>query len=348
MPEVNEQELKKQIKAGEFANLYLLYGDEKYLVKHYTDLIVKKTVPDDFKAFNLHIYDGKDSDIDDIANATEGLPMMGEYVCILIKDLPIDNLNAETSKKISQIISDISPTTIIIVSLLNIDLKTKNDSSKKMLAQFAANGCTVNFSHPTISQITKLIDKKAKQNGCEFLQNEVNYLVSLVGDDMTTLQNELDKILSYKKEGRVTKEDIDAVAVRNVQAKAFDLAKALTAGNCDRAMSLLDSLFAMREEPINILGAIITPYIDMYRAKVYLAGSMRAEDAAKDFNYRNKEFRLTNAARLSSKYSVTQLRLFLDVLSDADRLLKSSTVDGRLILEQTITKLLLVSNNEKV
>ena len=104
----------------------------------------------------------------------------------------------------------------------------------------------------------------------------------------------------------------------------------------------------MKEEPINILGAIITPYIDMYRAKVYSSGSMRAEDAAKDFNYRNKEFRLTNAAKSASKYSVKQLRQFLEVLFEADSMLKSTSVDGRIVLEQTITKLLLVSNGENV
>lgn len=348
MPSISEQELKKQIKAEEFSNLYLLYGDEKYLVRHYTDLIVKKTVPSDFAAFNLHIYDGKESDFDDILNAAEGLPMMSGYVCILIKDLPVDSLNADMSAKLTKLISDISPTTVIVVSLLNIDFKPKNEGAKKMLSQFEKYGSTVCFSHPTLSQIGKMIEKKAQKNGCIFQQSEANYLVSLVGDDMTSLQNEVDKILAYKKEGKVTREDIDAVAVKNVQAKAFDLTKALNAGNCDKAMSVLDSLFAMREEPIAILGAMITPYVDMYRAKVYVSGSFRAEDAAKDFNYRNKEFRLTNAARLASKYSISQLRRFLDVLYDADRLLKSSSTDGRLVLEQTITKLLLVSNGEEV
>ena len=86
----------------------------------------------------------------------------------------------------------------------------------------------------------------------------------------------------------------------------------------------------------------------MYRAKVYISGGQRAEDAAKDFNYRNKEFRLTNAARSVSKYSMSQLRQFLTVLYDADLMLKSTQVDGRLILEQTITKLLLVSNGERI
>ena len=126
------------------------------------------------------------------------------------------------------------------------------------------------------------------------------------------------------------------------------MAKALTANNCDTAMDILDTLMAMREEPISILGALITPYVDMYRAKVYSSGGLKPEDAAKDFNYRNKEFRLTNGAKSASKYSIKQLRQFLEVLFDADVLLKSTSIEPRTVLEQTITKLILVSNGEKI
>lgn len=348
MPAINESELKMQIKTSAFSNLYFLYGEEKYLIKHYTNLLLKKIVPADFADFNLHTYDGKGADMAEISYAAEALPMFSEYSCILIKDLPVDSINADTSEKFEALISDIPETTVIIVSLPTADVNMKSAKGKKMLALIDKFGTSVCFTHAGASQLIKLIEKGAKERNCIFSASEANYLISLIGDDMTVIINELEKICAFKKEGTVTKTDIDAVVVKNMQARAFDLAKALTANNCDLAMSILDTLFYMREEPISILGAIMTPYIDMYRAKVYISGGMRAEDAAKDFNYKNKEFRLTNGGRSASKYSISQLRSFLEILSEADTLLKSSAVDGRLILEQTITRLLLVSNGEKL
>lgn len=44
MPGILEPELKKQISSGCFSNVYLLYGDEKYLIRHYSNLIIKKSV----------------------------------------------------------------------------------------------------------------------------------------------------------------------------------------------------------------------------------------------------------------------------------------------------------------
>ena len=348
MPVIKEDELKMQIKASQFANLYLIYGEEKYLVKHYTNLLEKKIVDPAFADFNLHVYDGKNVDLDDVAVAAEALPMMSEYACILIKDLPVDGLNAEDSQKLENIISDIPETTVIVISLPTLNVNLKSPKCKKVMDSFVKNGSVVEFAHFTLQKLAKLIEKGAKDRGCSFGFSEANYLISSVGDDMTVVLNELEKICAYKKSGVVAKEDIDAVVVKSMQAREFDLAKALVANNCDTAMSILDTLISMKEEPISILGAIITPYMDMYRAKVYLSGGLRAEDAAKDFNYKNKEFRLTNAAKSASKYSVKQLRSFLEVLFEADNMLKSTSVNSRLVLEQTITRLLLVSNGEKI
>lgn len=348
MPRISENELKTAIKATQFSNLYFLYGEEKYLVRHYTSLLQKKIVNPDFADFNLHVYDGKTADIDEISTAAEALPMMSEYSCIIIRDMPVDNLNSDDSENLISFISDIPETTVVIITLPTLSVNMKNAKAKKVLTAFEKYGCVIEFGRFGMQQLTKLIEKGAKDRSCSFGYSESTYLISLVGDDMSVLLNELKKICSYKKEGTVSKEDIDAVVVKSMQARAFDLTKALVANNCDTAMDILDTLVAMKEEPISILGAIITPYVDMYRAKIYSSGGLRAEEGAKDFNYRNKEFRLTNASRTASKYSVKQLRQFLEVLFEADTMLKSTSVNGRLILEQTITKLLLISNGEKI
>lgn len=348
MPSLNETELKKQISSGNFARLYFLYGEEKYLVKHYTSLIIKKVVDPAFADFNFHEYEGKGLNFDELSQAVEALPMMSEHTLILIKDFPADSLNSEASEAFLSVISDIPETTVIVISAVNIDVNMKSGKGKKILTEIDKFGSSVMLSRADTNQLIKLIEKGAQSRGCSISHSDARYILTLVGDDMNIIINELDKICFYAGGGNISREHIDAVIVKTMQARVFDLTKALTAGNCDLAMGILDTLIAMKEEPINILGALITPYVDMYRAKAYVTGGLRAEDAAKDFNYKNKEFRLTNGARTASKYSITQLRTFLEVLNDADTLLKSAPTDGRIVLEQTITKLFLVSNGEKI
>lgn len=348
MPSMIEAELKKNLGSGNFSRLYCFYGEEKYLIKHYTSLAIKKIIDPSFSDFNLHTYDGKNLDFDDVSQAAEALPMMSEYSLILIKDLPLDTLNADSSDKFLKLISDIPESTVILISQTSIDVNLKSGKGKKILNEIDKYGISVSFDHAGFNQLIKLIEKGAQSRGCSVLSSNARYLLTLIGDDMTVIINELDKLCAFRKEGEITRNDIDTLAVKTVQARVFDLVKALTSGNCDLAMGILDTLIAMKEEPINILGALITPYVDMYRAKVYVNGGLRAEDAAKDFNYKNKEFRLTSGAKSASRFSVDQLRKFLDVLNDADTLLKTTSINGRLVLEQTMTKLFLIANGEKI
>ena len=348
MPAIIESELKKRIKAGEISNAYLLYGDEKYLVKHYTGLLTKKIINPDFADFNMHTYDGKSFDFNELYNASEALPMMSEYTCIMIKDLPCDTLNNDLLEKMVSLITDLPESTVLIITLLTASDKLKTAKGKKILTAINNIGCSVEFSHMSLNQLCSLVEKGAKNRNCEIGFSEASYLIRLVGDDMTVVLNELEKLCAYKYNSKITKEDIDAVAVKSLQARVFDLTKYLLCDNCDMALKILDTLIALKEEPVNILGAMMTSYIDMYRVKVYVSGGLRPEDVAKDFNYKNKEFRLTNAAKNASRFSMTQLRTFIEILNDADRLLKSTAVSGRLVIEQTITKLLLAANGEKV
>lgn len=49
MPEITETELKKQIERGTFGNLYLLHGEEKYLLKLYANRLIDKACGSSFR-----------------------------------------------------------------------------------------------------------------------------------------------------------------------------------------------------------------------------------------------------------------------------------------------------------
>lgn len=133
MPQLSEIEFKKQISSGNFARLYFLYGDEKYLIRHYTALLQKKAVEPAFADFNFHQYDGKEVDFDEVAQAAEALPMMSERTLILIKDFAADSLNADASEKFLKLISDIPDTTVILISNPSTDVNMKSAKGKKCL-----------------------------------------------------------------------------------------------------------------------------------------------------------------------------------------------------------------------
>ena len=64
---------------------------------------------------------------------------------------------------------------------------------------------------------------------------------------------------------------------------------------------------------------------------------------AKDFDYRNRAFTLSKAARATSRVSTDALRKSIDILTEADLNFKSVKINPRLYMEQLIAQLLITA-----
>lgn len=349
MPEIFENDIKLHIKNREFSNLYFIYGNEPYLKDFYAGKIIEKSVNKDFATFNLHIFDGEEVSLDDIASCCESLPMMDEHCCVVVKDYRFDKSTDEDRKQIEMIVSDLPDTTVLVFWMQNVEVDVKkNDKWKKILTLINKYGSTISLDKKTRSALVKLLVSGANKRDCTLSSQNAEYLINLVGDDMNNLLNELEKLCFFADKSEITKNHIETLAVRSVSARVFDLATDIVQGRNEKAFDVLKTLLSQKEEPININSQLINAYVDIYRAKVFLAAGDRADGAAKYYNYQNKSFRLTNAARDASKIDISAIRVCLEILAQADIKLKSSSVNKSLILEQTIVKLILAANGERV
>ncbi len=346
MPLIEEKELQKQIKDGQFSSLYFICGDEAYLKKFYAGRIAEKTVSDGMRDFNEKRFEGKNIDFDELSEAVEAFPMMSDRRCVTIKDLPVDELNQTDRDKLMSVISDIPPTTTVVMWMDQTEvLPKKNARWKKFLGEIEAFAQIVFLDKKGSTDLIKLVMRGVTKRGCSITPETASYLISLVGDDMTNLLSEVEKLCAFRPGAAVERADVDAVAVKTVEAVVFDLTKAMSSGDAGRAFNILSDLLRQKTEPLMILGVLISSYVDMYRVKVMISSNGKAEDAAKIFNYKGKEFRLRNAARDSRNMSLQQVRKCLDILAQCDSDLKSSGLDSRILLEKCITQLMLVPNS---
>ena len=166
-------------------------------------------------------------------------------------------------------------------------------------------------------------------------------MVEQVGNDLNLLIGELDKLCALAGEGgEITKAMIDAACPKNLEAKVFDLSKAILYRRRQEAFNLLYQLRVQREEPVAVLGVLSGAFSDLYRGKVANASGVSPDTLARAFkSYKNKEWKLKNAARDSARISVETLRGCLDILAEADTTLKLRSGDEWALLEQTVARL---------
>ena len=346
MAQFNEKSLKAHIKSKEFYPIYLMCGNEDYLKKFYTDTIVAKNVEPAFESFNMQKFEGKNLDLSDVFEQASIMPMMSDKRCVVVEDYKLEGINERDFGLICDYAEASPETSIVIFLQKNADFSLAK--AKKAADIITKHGAVCVLDKRTGNDLIKPLISAASKQNCTLSVQLANYLVSLVGDDSNVLKNELNKICGYAASGEITKNHIDAVAVKTDEAKIYDLTKALMGKDFDKAYKVLHTLLKSKVSPEYILGTIVSTYVDMYRGKVSLSCGGRADELANDFDYGKRAFALTNGARDASRTDLPTLRKCLDVLSEADMKLKKSFDDETIVLEQLMVRLFLVTNGENV
>lgn len=333
-----EKELREELK-GELRPVYLLYGDETYLTAKYADAIGKAAVSEDMGGFNLQKFDGETASAEQLEQAIDALPLMAQCKCVIIRDL--DFTDEAVAERILPLIETPAETTVLVLMYMRLQPTGKQAVWKTLRDTVAKVGGVVKFAKPTATEIAATLCARAARRNCKLSSANAGLLIEQCGDDVLMLCNELDKLAAIADGGEITASLIKQVATQNLEAKGYELTKAVLYRKSDEAYGILDILLGQREDPIAILAILIGAFVDMYRMKTAGVSAEEVLSAFPQMYGKSKVSRLTFAARDAARMTSEQLCEKLEILAEADTLLKSSRANPRFVLEQAIAKLML-------
>lgn len=349
MAAIKEKDLKKIIRSGNVTGLFLIYGNENYLKTHYVEQMKKKAVDSALEDFNLHCFEGKEISIDEIHEAIEAMPVMSETNCVIVDDLPMDKLASAEQSKLFEMISDVPETCCLIFKVSETDVSPKKSAKwKSIIKEFENHGNAVELNHLTTEEVKKIIISGIEKRGCKISSRSASLLIENAGSDLTSLFNEVEKLSAYASGREITPEDINLLVSKTVETTVFAMTRSLLSGRIDAAYNSLNELFYQKTDPIMIMGALISTYVDIYRVKAAKISGVRIESIGEYYNYRGKEFKLKNSGQNASALSLTQIRKSIDALSEADFQVKFSRIDPKIVLEKALIKLALIANNQTI
>ena len=343
MAVIYEDTLKKDISGKNFAPVYLIYGDDSYLKNYYKDTLSKKSFDGD-PFFNLQKFEG-DTDLQEVFDAVNQFPMMADRKSVVLSDFDFEHASKADFDKLCALIADSNDTCVLIINFDTIEFDAKKGSKEKKLiaAVEKAGGKCAEINHRSITSLVKMLSDGAAKRGCKFGEIACRYLIEVSGSDLSTLRNELDKLCAFVGSGEITKQTVDLVSVKSVDASVYDYVKQIFAGNISEALKMLDDMFFMHIEPMAILYNIASSYVDMYRVNTAGKVSVSKADIIKDFSYpKNRQFLLERASQNLRKFDSKKLRHSLEALTSADKSLKTFGADPRTVLEQLTVKLVYI------
>ena len=241
------KQLKSDLSAGTLGRLYLFHGEEAYLRDFYLGQMKKKLLSGGMEAFNLHTLQARECDPKSLGQIVDCLPMMSQRTMVVVYDYDLFKAPAEQRETMAALFADL-PEYVCLVFVYDL-IEYKPDARTKLAAAIKANGTAVKFTRQEQGDLVDWIRRRFKALDHDIDSELARYLIFLCGDLMTGLISEIGKIGAYARHRAVTRADIDAVAIPQLDAVVFQLTDAITAGDFDKAVSVLSDLLHMGSPP---------------------------------------------------------------------------------------------------
>lgn len=343
---MKETDFKKHIASKQFSNLYFIDGDEKMLVSMYTDSLIKKLMGDNPPDFNFHMLNN-DSTITDISVAVDVMPFMCDKNCVKITDFDIDDKDADDIKSLYKVLENLPDTTTLVFAMTTLEQEGKVSAKYKKLRDFVEkNGIVAELNKRSEIALEKTVCKWAQECGSKISPVNAAKLINICNASLNVIHSEVEKLSAFALDAEITDDMIDKLVAKSLQAKIYDLFDYVIAQNFDKAMNVLDALFYMREEPIAIVSALATAYVDMYRARIATENAVPMKIFADELSYKGRAWVLDKMVQKSRRISTVALRKSLDTVLEVNEKLVSVTVNQRIELEKLVARLILIARGD--
>ena len=238
------QRINDDIKQGNLRQIYLLYGEERYLRRQYTERL-KKALCGEGDQMNTHFYEGKDVPVGEIIDLAETLPFLSRRRVIFIKN---SSLFKSGGEKMAEYLNSPSETAYFVFTESEVDKRSK------LYKLIQSRGYAAEFSVQDEKTLKRWVAGILSREDKKIAESALQLFLSKAGTDMENIQMELEKLICYcMNRDVVTDADVEAVCTNRISNHIFDMINAIADGQTRKALDLYYDLLALKEPPMRIL-----------------------------------------------------------------------------------------------
>lgn len=332
-------DLWKNIKNQRFSPVYLLFGEEDYLIKKTKTLLCEHALADGEEEFNLSVIDLEETPVEVAIEEMETLPFMGERRVVILNNPAF--LTAERKKekvehdlkRLEAYLANPAPFTIAVF----IAPYAKLDERKKITKELKRSAVVLEAKPMYEKELSKWLIDHAKSLGVPIKNDAVETLLGLTGNHLMMATVELEKLALYAADGQaIDAEMVDKLVPKNFDQNVFNLVDYIMNGEKSEAIKLYKELLIQKEEPIRILAAIARQYrIIMQVKKLSKQGYGPQQIATK---LKMSPYPVKLAMKRINDFSNEKLLKMLGELAELDYRMKTGAGNKEIMLELFILK----------
>lgn len=255
-------------KKKNFKSIYLFEGEESYFIDLLTDYAENKILTEAEASFNLTIFYGKDANWVDIVNASRRYPMFAERQVVILKEAQ----QMRELDKLSQYVEKPLASTIFIIS----HKEKKLDGRTTLGKLIKEKGEIVSTKKMYENQLPEWTNDLVQSKGYTIAPKALALLIDHIGNDLSRIDNEIDKMLiNLGSRKQITEDDIEKYVGVSKEYNPFELQGALAKKNLSRAIQIINYFEANpKAAPIQL----ILPTLYNLFSKTYMIFGQQATD----------------------------------------------------------------------
>lgn len=268
MPLLTFGEVIQHIKTKKPMPVYALHGPEPYFIDLLTDAFVDQLLSEEERAFNLEVFYGKETNINQIVDSLAQYPMGADIKLVIVK-------NAQELKNIEDLanyVNDPYPSSVLVISHSG-----KNLDGRKKLATVIKNKFGLFESKPMYdNQMPAWIKAEVEKSGKTISDQNSALIAEFLGTDLKKIHNELEKtIIAVGESKNITQQHIEDFIGINREFNVFELNAAIFTKNALKAQLVVNYLKDnFNKQPlVVILGSMFNSFIKLYTLKATGANS---------------------------------------------------------------------------
>ena len=255
-------------KKSSFKPVYWFEGEEEFFIDKAVEYAEHHILNESEASFNLSVFYGKDANWADIINACKRYPMFAERQVVLLKEAQ----QMRDIEKLESYIDNPLSSTILVVSYKD----KKLDARKKFAKLVKEKGVLVSTKKIYDKELPQWTQELLQSKGLTITPKGLALLVDHIGNDLTRIQNEIDKLsVNLGKRTSITEDDIEKYIGVSKDFNVFELQTAMASKDLSKSIRIIQYFEANpKAAPIQL----VLPSLYSFFSKVFMIFGANAQD----------------------------------------------------------------------
>jgi DNA polymerase-3 subunit delta len=229
----------KDLKASKYSPFYFLQGEEPYYIDLIAEYIENHAIKPEDKGFNQTVVYGKDTNIMNILNVARRFPVMAQRQVVIVKEAQeIADLGQEKARTMLQnyCLKPV-PSTILVFC----HKYKKLDGRSKLAQTIAKETVFIETKKLYDNQVPSWITNYFQEKNFKITDKAVIMLSEFIGNDLSRMANEIDKLLiNFTEKVQINEELISKYVGISKEYNTFELQDALSKKDILKANKIIN------------------------------------------------------------------------------------------------------------